>query len=93
MSDVSISIVTKMLYSSAEIFLDSGWTPKDMPPWMTVAIISQPLWRKNVACGLWSIVGMASILSSDMGAQSLPDAFNGEKAIHFQPRMNADGHR
>jgi len=59
MSDVIISIVTKTPYSAGEIFLASGCTPKDMPPWITVAIISQPLWRKNVACGLWSTVGMA----------------------------------
>ena len=47
------------------------------------AIISQPLWRKNAACGLWSTVGMASIFSADMSAQRLPDEIGGEKAICF----------
>jgi hypothetical protein len=36
-----------------------------MPP-PTAAIISQPLCRKNAACGLWSIVGIVSTFSALM---------------------------
>jgi hypothetical protein len=30
------------------------------------ATINQPLWRKNAACGLWSMVGIVSVFAVDM---------------------------
>jgi hypothetical protein len=81
---VTISIVPKMLYSASETFFASRCTPKAITPAMMFAIISQPLWRKNAACGLWSTVGIALSFSADIGAQRLPDEIGGEKAIQFK---------
>ena len=52
----------KAAYCSAftDFDFDKKCTPKVSNPPAMAAIISQPLWRKNAACGLWSIVGAVS---------------------------------
>jgi len=57
-----------MLYSAREIFFARRCTDHAIIPAMMFAIISQPLWRKNAACGLWSIVGIILEFSDAMDA-------------------------
>src|SRR5208283_2212735 len=66
MHDVTISIVPKALYSAREIFLASRCTAQAIMPATTLATINQPLWRKNAACGLWSMVGIFSVDSPEI---------------------------
>src|ERR1700722_13054687 len=66
-----------------------------MIPAMIVAIISQPLWRKNAACGLWSIVGIGLEFSDAMnGGKYKNELFQGsefkKRRSRFFPRSNSE---
>src|ERR1017187_2680384 len=64
----TISSVPKAAYCDlgTESDLVRKCTPNVIAPPAMVAIISQPLCRKNAACGLWSTVGIVSVFAVDM---------------------------
>ena len=77
----TISSTPNAEYSAGLITLLRKCTPHAIAPPAMAAIISQPLWRKNAACGLWSTVGMGSTFSALMNFKFSPGGLN-----QFKPR-------